>query len=194
MSGAQYPIGQDGTIDVTGATAHSTVDGFSVAYTLLLRSKFGSAPDATANGMRTHTGIAAIPPRVPAEENAPELNPGAVVTNESRSDRKAIGYFIDQWDDMEKFDVYVDMDYQPVPSDTAKATDIALSSCTADIYQASKLKNLDHKAMHIVQYRQGEVLATLDYRDSRDPRWSELDVIGVIGRILQIISTEEGNK
>lgn len=191
MSSAQYPIGQDGTIDVTGATAHSTVDGFSGAYTLLLRSKFGSAPDATVNGTRIHTGIAAIPPRVPAEENAPELNLGAVVTNESRSDRKAVGYFIDQWDDMEKFDVYVDMDYQPIPSDVAKATGIALSSCTADIYQASKLKNLDHKAMYIVQYRQGEVLATLDYRDSRDPRVSEL---GIIGRILQIISTEEGNK
>ncbi len=193
MSGAQYPIGQDGTIDVTGATVHSIVDGFSGAYTLLLRNKFGSAPDATANGTRTHTGIAAIPPRVPAEENAPELNPGAAA-NESRSDRKAIGYFIDQWDDMEKFDVYVDMGYQPIPSDVAKATGIALSSCTTDIYQASKLKNLDHKAMYIVQYRQGEVLATLDYRDSRDPRASELDVIGVIGRILQIISTEEGNK
>lgn len=146
------------------------------------------------NGARTHTGIAAIPPRVPAEENAPELNPGAAA-NESRSGRKAVGYFIDQWDDMEKFDVYVDMGYQPIPSDTAKATDTALSSCTADIYQASKLKNLDHKAIYIVQYRQGEVLATLDYRDSRDPkRVSELDVIAVIGRILQIISTEEGNK
>lgn len=192
MSGAQYPVEQDGTIDVTGATAHSTVDGFSGAYTLLLRSKFGSAPDAPVNGARTHTGIAAIPPRVPAEENAPELNPGAAA-NESRSGRKAIGYFIDQWDDMEKFDVYVDMDYQPIPSDVAKATDIALSSCTTDIYQASKLKNLNHKAMYIVQYRQGEVLATLDYRDSH-PKVSELDVIGVIGRILQIISTEEGNK
>lgn len=44
MSGAQYPIEQDGTIDVTGATSHSTVDGFSGAYTLLLKSKFGSAP------------------------------------------------------------------------------------------------------------------------------------------------------
>lgn len=193
MSGAQYPIGQDGVTDVTGATAHSTVDGFSGAYTLLLRNKFGSAPDATVNGTRTHTGIAAIPPRVPAEGNALEPNPGAAA-NESRSDRKAIGYFIDQWDDMEKFDVYVDMDYQPIPSDVAKATGIALSSCTTDIYQASKLKNIDHKAMYIVQYRQGEVLATLDYRDSRDPRVSELDVIGVIGRILQIISTEEGNK
>lgn len=193
MSGAQYPIEQDGTIDVTGDISHSTVDGFSGAYTLLLKSKFGSAPDATVNGTRTHTGIAAIPPRVPAEENAPELNPGAAA-NESRSGRKAVGYFIDQWDDMEKFDVYVDMGYQPIPSDVAKATDTALSSCTADIYQASKLKNLDHKAMYIIQYRQGEVLATLDYRDSRDPRVSELDVIAVIGRILQIISTEEGNK
>ncbi|WP_314690827.1 hypothetical protein [uncultured Rothia sp.] len=192
MSGAQYPIEQDGTIDVTGTTTHSTVDGFSGAYTLLLRSKFGSAPDATVNGMPTHTGVADIPTRVPAEENAPELNLGTAA-NESRSDRKAIGYFIDQWDDMEKFDVYVDMDYQPVPSDTAKATGIALSSCTADIYQASKLKNLDHKAMYIVQYRQGEVLATLDYRDSH-PKGSELDVIGVIGRILQIISTEEVDK
>lgn len=193
MSGAQYPIEQDGTIDVTGATSHSTVDGFSGAYTLLLKSKFGSAPDATVNGTRTHTGIAAILPRVPAEGNALEPNPGAV-TDDPRSDRKAIGYFIDQWDDMEKFDVYVDMGYQPIPSDTAKATDIALSSCTTDIYQASKLKNLDHKAMHIVQYRQGEVMATLDYRDSHHPKVSELDVIGVIGRILQIISTEEGNK
>lgn len=154
MIGAQYPIGQDGTIDVTGATAHSTVDGFSGAYTLLLRSKFGSAPDATVNGTRTHTGIAAIPPRVPAEGNAHELNLGAV-TDDPGSDRKAIGYFIDQWDDMEKFDVYVDMDYQPVPSDTDRATDIALSSCATDIYQASKLKSLDHKAMYIVQYRQG---------------------------------------
>ena len=194
MSGAQYPVGQDGAIDVTEATAYSTVDGFSGAYTLLLRNKFGSAPDATVNGTRNHTGVADIPPRVPAEENAPELNPGAVVTSESRSDRKAIGYFIDQWDDMEKFDVYVDMGYQPIPSDVTKATDIALSSCTTDIYQASKLKNIDHKAMYIVQYRQGEVLVTLDYRDSRDPRVSELDVIGIIGRILQIISTEEGNK
>ena len=193
MSDTQYSIGQDGIIDVKGATSHSTVDGFSGAYTLLLRNKFGSAPDATANGTRTHTGIAAIPPRAPAEENAFAANTGAAA-NESRSDRKAIGYFIDQWDDMEKFDVYVDMGYQPIPSDVAKATGIALSSCTADIYQASKLKSLDHKAMYIVQYRQGEVLATLDYRDSRDPRWSELDVIGVIGRILQIISTEEGNK
>lgn len=193
MSGAQYPVGQDGAIDVTEATAHSTVDGFSGAYTLLLRNKFGSAPDATVNGARTHTGVAAIPPRVPAEGNAPELNLGAAA-NESRTDRKAICYFIDQWDDMEKFDVYVDMDYQPIPSDTAKATGIALSSCTADIYQASKLKNLDHKAMYIVQYRQGEVLATLDYRDSRDPGVSELDVVGVIGRVLQIISTEEGSK
>lgn len=190
MSGAQYPIEQDEAIDVTGATSRSTVDGFSGAYTLLLRNKFGSAPDATVNGTRTHTGIAAIPPRVPAEGNALEPNPGAA-DNESRSDRKAIGYFIDQWDDMEKFDVYVDMNYQPIPSDVAKSTDIALSSCTTDIYQASKLKNIDHKAMYIVQYRQGEVLATLDYRDSRDPRVSEL---GVIGRILQIISTEEGNK
>ena len=96
---------------------------------------------------------------------------------------------------MEKFDVYVDMGYQPIPSDVTKATDIALSSCTADIYQASKLKNIDHKAMYIVQYRQGEVLATLDYRDNYHPKGvSELDVIGVIGRILQIISTEEGNK
>lgn len=186
MNDTQCPIGQD------QATAHSAVDGFSVAYTLLLRSKFVSASDAAVNGMRTHPG-ATTPPRVPAEGNALEPNPGAV-TDDPGSDRKAIGYFIDQWDDMEKFDVYVDMDYQPVPSDTTKATDTALSSCTADIYQASKLKNIDHKAMYIVQYRQGEVLATLNYRDSRDPRVSELDVIGIIGRILQIISTEEGNK
>ena len=117
-----------------------------------------------------------------------------VTTNESRADRRTIGYFIDQWDDMEKFDVYVDMDYQPIPSDAAKATGIALSHCTADIYQASKLKNIGHKAMYLIQYRQGEVLATLDYRDSRHPRMSELDVIGIIGRILQIISSEEGNR
>lgn len=122
-----------------------------------------------------------------------QANP-VVATNESRADRRTIGYFIDQWDDMEKFDVYVDMGYQPIPSDAAKATGIALPHCTADIYQASELKNIGHKAMYLIQYRQGEVLATLDYRDIHDPEISELDVIGIIGRILQIISTEESNK
>lgn len=187
MNDTQYPIEQDQD------TAHSSADGFSGAYALLLKSKFAPAPDATANGMSNHTGvIATIPPRTPAEENALGPNPGAAA-NEPRTDREAIGYFIDQWDDMEKFDVYVNVDYQPIPSDAAKATGIALPHCTADIYQASKLKNLDHRAMYIVQYRQGEVLAALDYRDGH-PKMSELDVIGIIGRILQIISTEEGNK
>lgn len=191
---SQYLIEQDEIIDVKGITAHSVEGQFADAYTLFLRKSLALPSDDSTSGPYIYTEVITIPSRFVAEgERALGPNLRAAI-DRFRSGRKSIGYFIDQWDDMDKFDVYVDVDYWPSPFDSAQEASSGVSSASYDVYKASRLEYINHRTMYVIQYRRGEILAVMNDREGQLPYMPELDVIGIIGRILQIISSEEGNK
>lgn len=189
MQYSEHLIEQDEIVDVKGITSHSVIGGLVEAYTLLLRHEIVLPSDGSVSGPYIYTDVITIPARFVAEESALGPNLRAAI-NRFKTGRKSIGYFIDQWDNMEKFDVYVDVHYFPSPFDTVQMEGINLSSCQADIYQANRLENINHRTQYIIQYRKGEVLATMNYGESHRPMLSELEVVNILSRVLQIITTE----
>lgn len=185
---SQHLIEQDEIIDVKGITSHSVIGGLVEAYTLSLRHEIILPSDGTVSGPYIYTDVITIPARFVAKESALGPNLRAAI-NRFKTGRKSIGYFIDRWDNMEKFDVYVDLHYFPSPFDSVCDTDIDLSSCQADIYESNKDTQLNHRTTYIVQYRKGEVLATMEDDASHHPMLTELDVVNVLSRVLQIVTT-----
>ena len=91
--------------------------------------------------------------------------------------------------------MYVDVNYFPSPFDSVKDTDIDLSSCQADIYESNKDERLNIRTTYIVQYRKGEVLATMSRDDaSHHPLLTELDVVSILSRVLQIVTATLTNE
>ena len=188
---SEHLIEQDEIIDVKGITSHSVIGGLVEAYTLFLRHEIVLPSDGSVSGPYIYTDVVTIPARFVAEESALGPNLRAAI-NRLKTGRKSIGYFIDRWDNNEAFDLYVDVNYFPSPFDAVRETDINLSSCQADIYETNKDSRLNHRTTYIAEYRKGEHLTlTLGGDASHRPMLSELEVIGIIGRILQIITTTE---
>lgn len=191
---SEHLIEQDEIIDVKGVTAHSTEGRFPEAYTLFLRHEIVLPSDGSVSGPYIYTDVITIPARFVAEESALGPNLRAAI-NRLKAGRKSIGYFIDRWDDNEAFDLYVDVHYFPSPFDPVKDTDIDLSSCQADIYESNKDERLNIRTTYIVQYRKGEVLATMSRDDaSHHPLLTELDVVSVLSRVLQIVTATLTNE
>lgn len=188
MQFSEHLIEQDEIIDVKGITAHSVIGGFVEAYTLFLRQKIVLPSDGSVSGPYIYTDVITIPARFVAEESALGPNLRAAI-NRLKTGRKSIGYFIDRWDNNEAFDLYVDVHYFPSPFDVVRDTDIDLSSCRADIYESNKDTRLNHRTTYIVQYRKGEVLATMENDASHHTMLTELDVVNVLARVLQIVTT-----
>lgn len=190
---SEHLIEQDEIVDVKGITAHSVIGGFVEAYALFLRHKIVLPSDGSVSGPYIYTDVITIPARFVAEESALGPNLRAAI-NRFKTGRKSIGYFIDRWDNNEAFDLYVDLHYFPSPFDAVRDTDIDLSSCRADIYESNKDTQLSHRTTYIVQYRKGEVLATMDNDASHHPMLTELDVVNVLARVLQIVTTTLTNE
>lgn len=188
MQFSEHLIEQDEIIDVKGITAHSVIGGFVEAYTLFLRQKIVLPSDGSVSGPYIYTDVITIPARFVAEESALGPNLRAAI-NRLKTGRKSIGYFIDRWDNNEAFDLYVDVNYFPSPFDVVRDTDIDLSSCRVDIYESNKDTRLNHRTTYIVQYRKGEVLATMENDASHHTMLTELDVVNVLARVLQIVTT-----
>lgn len=186
---SQHLIEQDEIIDVRGITSHSVIGGLVEAYTLSLRHEILLPSDGSVSSSPyIYTDAITIPARFIAEESALGPNLRAAI-NRFKTGRKSIGYFIDRWDNNEAFDLYVDVHYFPSPFDAVRDTDIDLSSCQADIYESNKDTRLNHRTTYIVQYRKGEVLATMENDASHHPMLTELDVVNVLARVLQIVTT-----
>ena len=190
---SQHLIEQDEIIDVKGITAHSVIGGLVEAYTLRLRHEILLPSDGGVSGPYIYTDVITIPARFIAEESALGPNLRAVI-NRFKTGRKSIGYFIDRWDNNDAFDLYVDVNYFPSPFDAVRDTDIDLSSCQSDIYESNKDTRLNHRTTYIIQYRGGEVLATMDNDVSHHPMLTELDVVNVLSRVLQIVTTTLTNE
>lgn len=188
MQFSQHLIEQDEIIDVKGITSHSVIGGLVEAYTLFLRHEILLPSDDKSSGPYIYTDVITIPARFLVEESAIGPNLRAAI-NRLRTGRKSIGYFIDRWDNNEAFDLYVDVHYFPSPFDAVRDTDIDLSSCRADIYESNKDTRLNHRTTYIVQYRKGEVLATMENDASHHPMLTELDVVNALSRVLQIVTT-----
>ena len=185
---SEHLIEQDEIIDVKGITSHSAIGGLVEAYTLFLRHEIVLPSDGSVSGPYIYTDVITIPARFVAEESA--LGPNLLAAiNRLKTGRKFIGYFIDRWDNNEAFDLYVDVSYYPSPFDRIRDTGINLSSCQADIYESNKDSRLNHRTTYIVQYRKGEVLATMENDASHHPMLTELDVVNVLSRVLQIVTT-----
>ena len=191
---SEHLIEQDEIIDVKGITSHSVIGGLVEAYTLFLRHEIVLPSDGSVSGPYIYTDVITIPARFVAEESALGPNLRAAI-NRLKTGRKSIGYFIDRWDNNEAFDLYVDVHYFPSPFDSVKDTDIDLSSCQADIYESNKDERLNIRTTYIVQYRKGEVLATMSRDDaSHHPLLTELDVVNVLSRVLQIVTATPTNE
>lgn len=188
---SEHLIEQDEIIDVKGVTSHSVIGGFVEAYTLFLRHEIVLPSDGSVSGPYIYTDVITIPARFLVDENTLGPNLRAAI-NRARTGAKSIGYFIDRWDNNDAFDVYVDVHYFPSPFDRQRGDMTLPSGKTVTFYESNKDSRLGHRTTYIAEYRKGEVLALAMGGDqSHRPMLSELEVIGIIGRVLQIITESE---